>query len=482
MFQQTEAEFKLTLEGFKNSGLLQSIDSNLLVDGLYSQKHKKLVETFGETASRHAESSIGLLPKLGRQMGFDRGEEINLAGSWIISRDRFARMNPDVDLNSAYARESISSTARELAFSMSRPGAFQYQKNALSTPLQFIAAPHKALLSFTTSKTLTSQEKARLMAAHFVLYGAAGLGIQKFVTGDSGLKLRESLGDAMPEDFYLALEGGLADWGVNSLLNIMMDEEGEKTGIDVTHAFSPLSGGVLPFGNFLDSLSEDPFAVTILGPSWNIVDPQKGRLVTAIRDIASIMRGDEKAPFKEMAGRAFQITSGGTDWMKYRMARDFDVLVASNGHMLDDQITSAETLAKLFGIGTVRERVWYEELKKFSDEEKEIKNAVKFIYEGFAKVTPLYDKDPAAFENYNKNVSSYMSTIQDPLLKRKMQEEFRKYSQQQLKTLGYSVTTQMYQGASGVSQEQLKGHFNIMESYGFKEQADTVRNLMGEEE
>ena len=319
------------------------------------------------------------------------------------------------------------------------------------------------------------------MAAHFILYGAAGLGIQKFVTGDSGLKLRESLGDAMPEDFYLALEGGLADWGVNTLINTLMDEEGEMTRMDVTHAFSPLSGGILPFGQFLDSLSEDPFAVTILGPSWNIVDPTKGRLVTAIRDISSMMRGESQSSFKEMAYRAAEITSGGTDWMKYRTAYDFNLLVASSGHPIDDQITAAETLAKLFGVGTIRERVWYEELKKFSNEEKEIEAAVKVIYDGFAKVAPLYSTDPAAFEKYNKEVSSYMSTIQDPMLKRKMQEEFRKYSQRQLKTLGYSVTTQMYKGASQVSSEQLQGHFNTMESYGFKEQADTVRNLMGTE-
>lgn len=479
-FNQTEEEFKKTLEAFKESGLLQSVDSNMLVDGLYSKKHKKLVESFGETLGRHAESATGFLPRLGRQLGFDRGEEINLAGSWIIARDRFVRMNPDVDVHSGFAKETISSTARELAFSMSRPGAFQYQKNALSTPLQFIAAPHKALLALTTSKTLTAQEKARLMAAHFILYGAAGLGIQKVVSE----YLRSNVGDALPEEFYLGLEGGMADWGVNTLAHLMTDKDGEKTRIDISGAFSPLSGGVFPFGQFLDSLSEDPFAVTLLGPSWNIVDPQKGRLTSAVRDISSIMRGDEDSgkKFKEIAMRASELTSGGTDWMKYRMARDFDLLVASNGSILDDRITAAETLAKLFGIGTIREGVWYEELKKFSDEEKEVKNAVKYIYSGFAKVAPLYGKDPEAFEKYNKTVSAYMSTIQDPLLKRKMQEEFRKYSQQQLKTLGYSVTTQMYDGASQVSSEQLQKHFNTMESYGFKEQADTVRSLMGVEQ
>lgn len=478
-FNQTEEEFKKTLEAFKESGLLQSVDSNMLVDGLYSQKHKKLVESVGETVGRHAESAVGYLPRLGRQLGFDRGEEINLAGSWLIARDRFIRMNPDVDVNSGFAKESISTTARELAFSMTRPGAFQYQKNALSTPLQFIAAPHKALLAFTTSKTLTAQEKARLMAAHFIVYGAAGVGLQKVVND----YLRPSLGDAIPEEFYLGLGGGIVDWGANSLANLMMDEEGEKTRINIAGSFSPLSGGVLPFGQFLDSLSEDPFAVTILGPSWNIVDPQKGRLTTAIRDISSIMRGDEDTSkkLKEIMYMASQVTSGGTDWMKYRMARDFDLLVASNGNIIDDRITATESLAKIFGIGTIREGVWYEELKKFSDEEKEIKNAVKYIYSGFAKVSPLYGKDPEAFDKYNKQVSAYMSTIQDPLLKRKMQEEFRKYSQQQLKSLGYNVTTQMYQGASEVSTEQLKAHFNTMESYGFKEQADTVRNMMGEE-
>ena len=484
MFRQTEDEFKKTLESFQQSGLLQSIDTNLLVDGLYSQKHKKLVETFGERLGRNVEGTLGALPRLGRQVGFDRGEEINLAGSWIIARDRFAKMNPDVDINSRFASESIAATTRELTFSMTRPGAFQYQKNALAMPLQFIAAPHKALLGFTTSKTLTAPEKARLMAAHFILYGSAGLGIQQFVSGEKGLNLRGEYGNVLGEEFFLALDGGLADWGANTLIGMLFDEEGEETRMNFSGSFSPLSGGILPIGDFLNSLSEDPFAVTLLGPSWNIVDPQKGRLITAIRDIAAMMRGDEdtEVNFKDVVLRATELTSGGTDWMKYRFARDMDLIVSSNGHVIEQGITAAEAVGKIFGLATINEGVYYEQLKRFKDEEGEIKKAAQYLAGGFLKRSALYKDDPTAFQRYNAEVSAYMSTIQDPTVRLRMQKEFNKIMDYQTKTLGQSVKEQVYYGAASVSSDQLRQRFNTLESYGMKEQADTIRNLMGVEE
>lgn len=485
MFYQTEKEFEATLKAFKNSGLLQSVDSNMLVDGLYSQKHKKLVESFGERVSRNAGAAVGFLPRLGRQLGFDRGEEINLAGSWLIARDRFMKMHPGIDLNTGAAAEQIVDTARQLAFSMTRPGAFQYQKNALALPLQFIAAPHKALLNLFTSKSLTAEEKARLMAAHVVLYGSAGLGIQSIITGDNGIVPRSEYGDTLGEEFFLAMDGGVADWGVNKLINTMIDEEGEQTRLNISESFSPLSGGIIPFGQFLTTLMEDPVAVGIMGPSWNIVDPTKGRLVTAVRDISATFRGGKEITpenFKEAVYRAAEITSGGTDWMKYRFARDLDLLVASNGHPIDMGVTASEAVGKLLGIGTIKEKAIYEGLKKFNDEQQEMKDAVKYIYDGFQKRSGMYKNDPESYRKFNEDVNWYLSTIQDPMLRYNFQKEFRKYTNRIVQTTGESFATDLYYGAASVSSENLQKQFKYLESYGLTEQSRTIKHMMGEEQ
>lgn len=485
MFYQTEKEFEQTLNTFKNSGLLQSVDSNMLVDGLYSQKHKKLVESFGDRLSRSTGAAIGFLPRLGRQLGFDRGEEINLAGSWLIARDRFMKMHPGIDPNTGAAAEQIVDTARQLAFSMTRPGAFQYQKNALALPLQFIAAPHKALLNLFTSKAFTAEEKARLMASHIILYGAAGVGLKSVITGDNGIVPRSEYGDTLGEEFFLAMDGGVVDWGVNTLINTMIDAEGEKTRMDLSSSFSPLSGGILPIGQFLTTLMEDPVAVGILGPSWNIVDPQKGRLVTAVRDISATFRGGKEITpenFKEAVARAAEITSGGTDWMKYRFARDLDLLVASNGHPIDMGVTASEAVGKLLGIGTIKEKAIYEGLKKFNDEQQEMKDAVKYIYDGFQKRSGMYKNDPESYRKFNEDVNWYLSTIQDPMLRYNFQKEFRKYTNRMVQTTGESFATDLYYGAASVSSENLQKQFKYLESYGLKKQADTIRNMMGEEQ
>lgn len=482
MFYQTDKEFESTLTAFKNSGLLQSVDSNMLVDGLYSQKHKKLIESFGDKVSRHTGSAIGLAPRLGRQLGFDRGEEINLAGSWLISRDRFMKTFPGIDPNTGAAAEQIADGARQLAFSMTRPGAFQYQKNALALPLQFIAAPHKALLNLFTSKTLTAEEKARLMAAHFILYGSAGLGIKSMITGDNGIVPRSEYGDVLGEEFFLAMDGGVADWGVNTLINTMLDEEGEKTRLDISGSFSPLSGGILPVGQFFTTLMEGPFAEAIMGPSWNIVNPNNGRLVTAIIDTASTFQGNKTITpenFKEAVARAVEVTSGGTAWMKYRFARDLDLLVASSGHPIDMGVTASETVGKLFSIGTIKEKAIYEGLKKFNDEQTEMKDAVKYLYDRIQKQAGPYKNDPDSYRRTSESINWYLSTIQDPMIRYNMQKEFRKHTNRMLQTTGEAFTTDLYYGAASVSSENLQNMHNTLESYGLTDQSRAIKNMMG---
>ena len=99
--------------------------------------------------------------------------------------------------------------------------------------------------------------------------------------------------------------------------------------------------------------------------------------------------------------------------MKYRLARNMDLLVASNGYKIDDKSTAAEAVAKLFGVATIREGVYYEQLKSVRDEEKEAKDAVKYIFDGFVKRSRSYSEDPTSVQQFNKEVSAWLSVEKD---------------------------------------------------------------------
>lgn len=461
-----------------STGLLQSVDMNTLIDGLYAQHGKKLITTTVEEIGAELKGITKAATfNYGRAIGFDRGEQWNLIGSWLVARKRFQKMFPDVDIYSRRATEQIAADTREIAFSMSRPGAFAYQNNAMSLPLQFLAAPHKAILNMTTSKMWSPQEKVRLMASSFILYGSAGVGML-WIMDD----LRKKFGSELSTEQWKLLEGGVLDWGVNYTVNALFDEKNEKTNLDLARSFSP--GTNLPFTEFLTSLSEKPIQNVIFGPSWNIIDPEKGRLARAVKDLALINKRDPitNDNYEDSLLRLIAVASGGTDWMKYRAMKNLHETVTTNGELIDKKATLAEAYGAIFGIAPSRVRTTYE-LNKFIDEEdKHIKAMAKDMATTINSVSTFYRDDPDRFTEQVKNMNAFWNFEKDESMHRAFAKEFNTISRQMGGSGEGYLHYNVYSGALSRSQEVNKQIFNYANSLGEEDAANRVVNLIGENE
>lgn len=479
MFGTTEKEYKAIVTSLKDSGILASVDTHTVIDGWYLNKGMKLSETAVERGTRLTKNVLSTPAKVGRSVGFDFGERFNLIGSWVMARNRYMKMNPKADMTSKQVLEQITADAKEIAWSMSRPGSFQYQRNAMSLPLQFLAAPHKALLSMTTSKFWTPAEKARLAVGHFVLYGSAGLGLMAITD-----KVKNEFGTKLDKDTWKFLEGGVLDWGVNAAINSLLHDENGKTDLDLARTFSPMSNGPTPFGEFLISLTEEPAATVILGPSWNIVDPQKGRLVTAVRDISGIFKTEDintSEKFKQASLRAAELASGGTDYMKFSLAWNLHKTVASNGHTIDDEATAAEAVAKLFGIGSARERKMREINQRIWDEEKEMKDTAKFIYDEMLRASRTYGDNREEWLIVNQRLSAFLSLEKDEFKRKAIAKHINELARQAVKSGEYSFHQNIYSQAQYRSAEFNRALYNTLVANGYDEAASQIKLLIGED-
>lgn len=450
-------EYKTILEDLQASGLLSSVDSHSVIEGILTSHSTKLTETGLEKFGRRISTAAKALPELGKRVGFDMGERWNLVGSWLVARDRWLKLNPGKSPSTKLAKEQIAADAREMSYAMNRAGTFSYQRNILATPLQFLAVPHKAVLSITTSKLWTPQEKARLMAGSFVLYGAYGVGLVSAVDW-----LKEQKPDALDEDGWQALKGGLVDWGTNSLVNLLLDDKNENTNIAFSQSFSPLSGGLNPFGEFLTALQEKDFAAVIAGPSWSIVDLEKGRLAKAYRDIATMFDVDKEFTQENIQAalvRASEVASLGTDYMKFEYAYRTGLLVASNQYPIA-KATRSETLAKLFGFQTTTELETWETIKQFSDIEKEQKDEAKFLFDSLYRLQERYDRTDPEYKNEMQKIQAYLQVMSQtkPDVYINFRKHYKEFNRQSLQSAQDSVELRMYRNAfkhMGEDREQL---------------------------
>ena len=479
-----DKEFKRFADNFKSSGILQSIDSNTLIDGLYAAKGQKLTQSTAMEVAESITGAVAAVPKAGRAIGFDVGERFNLLGSFLIARKRLQKTNPSIDINSPQALAQAHADAREIAFSMTRPGTFQYQRNALSLPFQFFAAPHKAILNLTTSKYWTPAEKARLMASHFVLFGAAGVGIQKFVFDEGyfgeGLNLRGEFGNLVDPAILRSLEDGIImGWGVNRALSYLFNEDVD---LDLTASFSPVSNGVLPFSEFMHALREKEFQQVILGPGWNAAT----RVGQMFKDWAGILEGDYDANVKvEDALKAVAyISSMGTDAMKYNAARNLHMIVTSNKRPVHENDSIVHAYGQLLGIGTKEQSVIFEELKRSKKLEESARETGKVLFKDFIRNADFYPGDKDKVKAFNDNVRAFMKITPEGPEKQIIRDTFTKEVRMWEKSTGRSLSWEMYSSAYYKDKEDLEMQFNRLKSYGnprLDEAANTVKRMMGEE-
>jgi len=448
----SEDEFRILSDNYFNkSGLPYSIDSNFYIEGLVKDIHET---TLISPTKRVLSGGVNVGKRIiqySKAAGFDIGEFINLTGSWLIARKKFMDTNPELAhrwTEKAFS-DQISAHAREISYAMSVPGTLKYQKGLLALPLQFVAVPHKALLSVLPtsmggSKAFTGADKVKIAAANLIWFGGAGFGLNSFIN-----MIQDEIGVDLPPEVDMVVRGGTIDIAMNTLLNVMSDEKNDGSKIKFSESFAPLSGGLF-FHDVMSKLLHEDWRAAIMGPSYNIVGFENSRISRAMDDISAIS-GTPDLSTPEKLGKSFlavaSIASGVSDYMKYRYAMHTGKLISARGDNIIEA-TRAEALSQLFGFGNYKVDDAYEYLKASYDEEKELRDYAKRHFEAIERAYKMYGTLDR--KTYEVHLLAWQSTLNslEPHERQRVAGYMEKIASDKMKTLGDSVISRMLHDAT----------------------------------
>lgn len=383
----SEKEYNAIFKNFRDSGMPHSIDQNLFIEGVVTKADEQLSHRSLASRAAAVPYQVGKgAYDAAKRVGFDAGEWTNIAGHWLVAYRRWLKNNPGGDIKSQRAIDEIGLDARQLSYAMNRGGKVGYQgyptsafSELMSVPLQFFSVPHKAIMSMTSSKALTKQEKWKLASLNLALFGGAGLGFVAFNDMLDGA--RDAWGIEMPEDAWVIAKGGFIDYALSAAINHTIEEDpsGVKDTFKFAENLAPTGGGLTPLANILEGFFNKPIAEAVAGASGNVAS----RIWKAAQQTSVIMqKTDWSTPEKLSAGMETlaMVTGGWSNYYKAKFALKTGMMVSSTGQQ-NVEVSRAGAIMKLFGIQTAREEAYYSTIMKQADMNKALKEDAKKLYE-----------------------------------------------------------------------------------------------------
>lgn len=320
---------------FQDTGLVASIDKQNLVRG-------SLINLADQTAASRTRNILSKPLTWSRKVGFDSGEYVNTLTAYLSFYDQALRRG--ADMRSQEVLQNIAAESRNFTYNMNAAGDLPYNQNALSTVFQFMQVPHKAMLTMTTNRNLTAQQKIRLAAFNAIMYTLPPAAMYNI------------FGDALPDDPQLrdVVVQGLEGAVFNKLLSL-------STGEDVNIDFSGLAPLDM-FGTyeFIHSLfSTDVGTIVSSTPSGQLFFGNNPRLTNFAKVAARYfnLTDDYENPtkFSEVATEFAKLSSGMSNAFKAGYALKYKQKINTVGGITDPQVASAEAIAQMFGFPTMDE-------------------------------------------------------------------------------------------------------------------------------
>lgn len=320
---------------FDNTGLVASIDKQNLVRG-------SLINLADQTAASRLKNTLTAPITWSRKVGFDSGEYVNTLSAYLSFYDEAFRKG--ADMRSQEVLENVAAASRNFTYNMNAAGDLPYNQNALSTVFQFMQVPHKAMLTMTTNRNLTAQQKIRLAAFNSIMYTLPPAAMYNV------------FGDALPDDPQMrdVVVQGLEGAVFNKLLSL-------STGEDVNIDFSGLAPLDM-FGTyeFIHSLfSTDVGTIVSSTPSGQLLFGNNPRLTNFAKTAAKYFNvtDDYENPtsFSEVATEFAKLASGYSNAFKAGYALKYQQKINTLGGITDPEVSTAEAMAQLFGFPTMDE-------------------------------------------------------------------------------------------------------------------------------
>ena len=406
-------EFDATVTAIRESGLLESVDQNLLVNQILTDSTRGLVESRSEKLLNDATAGPKAVTKLARAVGFDAAELSNRLFMWLQAKDFWKEQNPGKNWNTPAAREAISYEAWRLSGSMSRAGALPYQTGPLSFLMQFAAITQKQfLLGFQEGGSILSRgDRARLLAARGLLWGAYG------VVG--GKLLMDALASSQDPDvikFKEEIRKGLYDRAFNTVFKAMAGDD-----IDPQINFSK---DLNPYGESGLGIPYIDLAVEIVkmlnGETSGFRFPALsaiGRIPDTINTLNSWMATKDitEQNFSRVILEASRFASGMDNYAKAQVMLAINDKISKQGKPLGLEATRAEAYAQIVGFTTTKEEDIWAAAGTKRDRTTEVRSMAENIHRELIKIIsdPDLKNDPELELKKRQIVNSFIATLQD---------------------------------------------------------------------
>lgn len=373
-----EKEFLETAEAIKRSGMLQSVDMNTIVHGVFKEVDRNLVENTPERIWRDIETAAKAPFRFSRSVGFDTAELNNRVGNWLQTRDLWRERNPGKNWKTKEAQEQISAESLKLSGAMNRAGQLPYQEGVLSIFFQFAAINHKLLMNVLQDNAtiLNKGQRAKLAAARFALYG----GKYGIPGGAIAYHFIEQSDNEEVKDAAEFIKRGTVDAATNGLLASLVEPE-EKHDLAVSKILSPYSEGFLPYFavgwetmKLFDDKPQGPRypAFGIMSAFGQATEDIQGWFIT---------REVNETTFPQMAMEAAEVASGFNNYTQGLLMLGMRDKVTKMGNRYGLEFTVAEAYAKMtLGLGTQKEEDLWKLVELDKEPGKQRKEIAKIIH------------------------------------------------------------------------------------------------------
>jgi len=377
-----DAEFNATVKALEDSGILQSIDLNVLVHGIFNDVDRPLLETPLQRATNTATAISSSVVKLGRATGFDFAESTNQIGTWLIMRDKWKQNNPNGDWTSRKANEEISHATWKWTGSMTKAGSYPYQTGALSVLMQFGAITQKLSMNMLQKNSLLSvNEKARLIAARAVLWGAkyglvGGPLIYYFID-----RLDDDEHPEIKENANI-LKRGLADRALNMMFETLSGEQGADLLVSKgmspygeTGTGNPYIEVMVEFAKLFDGKDATNPRLPAMGAGSATLDAiGKMRSWFITKDVTN------ENEYKRAMMEAFTVASSMNNFAKTQLMLSTKEKNTKSGNKLGLDFNASEAYAQLFGVGTWKEEDLWKGISATMDRKQRIDDMATNIH------------------------------------------------------------------------------------------------------
>lgn len=360
----TEEEFAQVIKDFKRSGLGAAVDANNLVRG----DLQKLADV------SLAEKGLGIAGKplkWSQIIGFDAGEWVNITSAWLAFRnDAVVKHGSKFGADIA---DEVHAAARSYTYGMNMAGDMPFNQNAMRVILQFMQVPQKAFLQYT-NRNYTLAQKIRLGVLDSAMWGVPLIGV--------GAPFYSMIANDLPENEATReiILNGFEDYMLNSAIESVT---GVKSDIDFSSlAPNDLHGlGTTIFSMFTTDLG----TIIAESPSGQLFFGGNPRITNAMKDAARLMNYDPSlhATPTDLSTTAIEfskIASGMSNFFKMKLALEYGQIRNGAGHIVDDNVTSVEALALLWGFSTKDAKKMREMNNQIYNDSKSLKDDVEKMF------------------------------------------------------------------------------------------------------